>query len=84
MNIIIQYSLKDPLIYYFDMLGERFAMRQARAWITFALVKPSDLTGGVSARSCNLILEDRLTYWNIIGKNEGMVEAQKRFSVLTV
>jgi hypothetical protein len=24
-------SLKDPLIYYFDMLGERFAMRQARA-----------------------------------------------------
>ncbi len=24
-------KLKDPLIYYFDMLGERFAMRQARA-----------------------------------------------------
>jgi hypothetical protein len=24
-------GLKDPLIYYFDMLGERFAMRQARA-----------------------------------------------------
>jgi hypothetical protein len=23
--------LKDPLIYYFDMLGERFGMRQARA-----------------------------------------------------
>jgi methyl-accepting chemotaxis protein len=24
-------ALKDPLIYYFDMLGEPFAMRQARA-----------------------------------------------------
>ena len=23
-------SLKDPLIYYFDMLGECFAMRHAR------------------------------------------------------
>ena len=23
--------LKDPLIYYFDILGERFATRQARA-----------------------------------------------------
>ena len=54
-------KLKDPLIYYFDMLGERFAMRQARALMTFALVKPSDLTGGASARSCNHILEDRLT-----------------------
>jgi hypothetical protein len=27
----IALRLKDPLIYYFDMLGERFAMRQARA-----------------------------------------------------
>ena len=54
--------LRDPLIYYFEMLGERFTMRQARALITFALIKPSDLTGGTSARSCNPIIEDRLTY----------------------
>jgi|tagenome__1003787_1003787.scaffolds.fasta_scaffold18727846_1 proteic killer suppression protein len=26
-----EHHLKDPLIYYFDMLGERFAMRQAHA-----------------------------------------------------
>jgi hypothetical protein len=54
--------LKDPLIYYFAMLGKRFGMRQARIWLTFALVKPPDLTGGVCASPCNLIVRDRLTY----------------------
>ena len=55
-------TLKDPLIYYFAMLGKRFGMRQARIWLTFALVKPPDLTGGVCASPCNLIVRDRLTY----------------------
>jgi len=49
-------ALKDPLIYYFAMLGKRFGMRQARIWLTFALVKPPDLTGGVCASPCNLIV----------------------------
>src|SRR3954467_7102327 len=55
-------ALKDPLIYYFAMLGKRFGMRQARICLTFALVKPPDLTGGVCASPCNLIVRDRLTY----------------------
>src|SRR4051794_25552805 len=55
-------TLKDPLIYYFAMLGKRFGMRQARIWLTFALVKPPDLTDGVCASPCNLIARDRLTY----------------------
>ena len=46
----------DPLIYYFAMLGKRFGMRQARIWLTFALVRPPDLTGGVCASPCNLIV----------------------------
>src|SRR3954451_6554298 len=55
-------TLKDSLIYYFAMLGKRFGMRQARIWLTFALVKPPDLTGGVCASPCNLIVRDRLTH----------------------
>jgi len=55
-------ALKDPLIYYFAMLGKRFGMRQARIWLTFALVKLPDLTGSVCARPCNLIVRDRLTH----------------------
>jgi len=31
MSAVPQVSLKDRLIYYFDILGERFAMKQARA-----------------------------------------------------
>ena len=54
--------LKDPLIYYFAMLGKHFGMRQARIWLTFAPVKPPDLTGGVCASPCNLIVRDGLTY----------------------
>src|SRR3954468_14772003 len=42
-------ELKDPLIYYFAMLGKRFGMRQARIWLTFTLVKPPDLTGGTAS-----------------------------------
>ena len=30
-DVLIKQALKDPLIYYFDILSERFAMRQARA-----------------------------------------------------
>ena len=52
----------DPLIYYFAMLGKHFGMRQARIWLTFAPVKPPDLTGGVCASPCNLIVRDGLTY----------------------
>src|SRR3954447_15343328 len=52
----------DPLIYYFAMLDKHFGMRQVRIWLTFTLVKPPDLTGGVCASPCNLIVRDRLTY----------------------
>ena len=54
--------LKDPLIYYFAMLGKHFGMKQVRIWLTFTLVKPPDLMGGVCASPCNLIVRDRLTY----------------------
>jgi hypothetical protein len=55
-------ALKDPLIYYFAMLGKHFGMRQARIWLTFAPVKSPDLTGGLSASFCNLIVGYQLTY----------------------
>ena len=55
-------GLKNLPIYYFAMLGKYFGRRQARIWLTFALVKPPDLTGGVCASPCNLIVRDQLTY----------------------
>jgi hypothetical protein len=55
-------ALKDPFIYYFAMLGKHFGMRQVRIWLTFTLVKPPDLMGGVCASPCNLIVRDQLTY----------------------
>ena len=50
--------LKDLLTYYFAMLGKSFGMRQARIWLTAALVKLPDLTSGVCASLYNLTVKD--------------------------